>query len=145
MTIQTFEIALRAQQSIDSPLEQRLFGAFSGKDIEGNDVQLAFAANRYAYVGSPLALELWFKGQLPFWEPYTDLTKNVRPNECLPDEVIVKSYEENEHLRDQLLALGYFLDTGKRIQSGFAELEIWQLTDSFGAAFNLVHTELQPA
>lgn len=145
MTIQTFELALRAQQAMDRPLEQRLFGTFSGKDVEGNDVQLAFAASRYAYVGTPLSLELWFKDQLPFWEPYTDLTKNVRPNDCLPGEIIVKTYEENEHLRDQLLALGYFLDTGKRIAAGYAQMEIWRLTDSFCAAFDQVHPELQPA
>lgn len=145
MTIQTFELAQRAQESMDRPLELRLFGAFTGKDIEGNPVQIAFAAGRYAYVGSPLALELWFKDQLPFWEPYTDLTKNVRPNDCSPSEIIVKTYEENEHLRDQLLALGYFLDTGQRIESGFAKLEVWQLTDSFCAAFNLVIPELELA
>lgn len=145
MTIQTFELALRAQASMDRPLEDRLFGTFTGKDIEDNGVKMAFAASRYPYVSSPLALEMWFQDRLPFWEPYTDLTKNVRPNDCLPGEIIVKTYEENEHLRGQLLALGYFLDTGKRIQSGFAELEVWQLTESFCAAFNLVHPELQPA
>lgn len=52
---------------------------------------------------------------------------------CLPDsnlgpnEVLVKTYSENVPLREPLLASGMFTDTGRRIESGFVELEVWTL------------------
>lgn len=105
---------------------------------------MAFLANRYAYVGSPLCLHIWANDGVskPKWSPYLDLTKNVRPNECLDDEIIVKTYEENEHLREPLLQTGYFVDTGKRIQSEWVELEVWRFTDAFVEAFDMAHDEL---
>ena len=47
------------------------------------------------------------------------------------DEIIVKMYDENEVLRQPLLAARYFEDTGMRIPAGFARLQIWRMTPEF--------------
>lgn len=140
-TINNFELALIAEHGGSRSFEKRIFGGFQTTGLMGTTVNLAFEASRYAYVGSPLALQLWVCDDhaSPMWEPYVDLTKNVRPNSCMPDEIIVKTYEENAHLRQALLNLGYFEDTEKRIQAGFATLEVWRLTEKFVEAFSAVH------
>lgn len=145
--INNFDLALRAEHSHDRPFEKRLFGQFKANGVLGAEVTLAFEAGRYAYVGSPLHLQLWTPDGLPvsIWEPYVTLTANIRPNDCKSDEIIVKTYEENAHLRTSLLALGYFEDTGRRIQSGFASLEIWRLTEKFVEAFNTAHPQMEAA
>lgn len=47
-----------------------------------------------------------------------------------PDEIAVKTYNENSHWVPQLLTLmpTVFQDTGIRLPSGFAELQIWRFT-----------------
>lgn len=142
ITTTNFDLALRASHSADRDFEKRIFGLFDAPGIMGAPVHLAFEANRYPYVGSPLHLALWAKDEADgYWEPYVGLTKNVRPNDCKDDEIIVKTYEENAHLRQPLLDLGYFEDTGRRIPAGFTELEIWRLTDKFVKAFEVSHPE----
>lgn len=139
----TFDIALRAEHGSERPFEKRIFGQFQAAGLMGAPVDLAFEAGRYPYVGSPLALQIWVNdGQTPaLWEPYVTLTKNVRPNDCTDVEIIVKTYDANAHLRESLLGLGYFEDTGKRIEAGFTQLEIWSLTDKFVEAFDAAHPE----
>lgn len=143
MKTTTFDLALRAEHGMDRPFEKRIFGRFQAPGLIGAPVDLAFEADRYAYVGSPLALHIWINdGQHPtMWEPYVSLTKNVRPNDCTNDEIIVKTYEENAHLRETLLGMGFFKDTGGRIVAGYAQLEVWKLTDKFVAAFDTAHAE----
>ncbi len=138
MKINTMEIALAAQLYQESDKGPGLFGHFKAIDISNEQREMAFTADRYGYVGSPLCLHVWTceTGQEPFWEPYFSLTRNIRPNDCLEDEVVVKTYEENEHLRQPLLDLGYFKDTGKRIATGFVSLEIWTITPKFAEAFH---------
>lgn len=124
-------------------LADRLFGHFTAANYSGVVVKFAFEALRYAYVGTPLALQIWSIGQdsHDMWDPYITLTVNYRPNDCKDDEIIVKTYEENAHLRGSLLGLGLFEDTGRRIQSGYAMLEIWRLTDGFVEAFDKAISE----
>lgn len=139
-----FELALMASHGADRPFESRIFGRFTAKGMMDTDQHFAFEAGRYAYVGSPLALDIWVSdgnADSVCWEPYLSLTKNFRPNDCRPDEIIVKTYEENAHMRDAFLGLGYFVDTGRRIDLGFATLEIWSLTEKFEEAFDLAHPE----
>lgn len=130
----TMELALRTDKK-----KAALFGNFTAKLYGETARTYAFAAQRYPYVGSPLCLHLWGLNQddpkAPYWEPYTDITKNIRPNDINQDEIIVKTYEENEPLRG-LLALGFFEDTGRRLEAGFAGLEIWRITDRFISAFD---------
>jgi hypothetical protein len=131
-----FEMALRASHAETLVT----FGQFNVSDMAGETVAVAFNASRYAYVGSPLALALLtVEGN----EHYTVLTVNIRPNDCKSDEIIVKMYSENEHLRAPLLTLGLFEDTGKRIESGFVQCEIWRLTEKFASAFDAAYQEAE--
>lgn len=139
-----FEMALMASHGAERPFEERIFGKFTAKGIMDTNENFAFEARRYAYVGSPLALHIWVsdgKGVHKLWEPYIALTKNYRPNDCKPCEVVVKTYEENSHLREALISLGMFLDTGRRIQCDSNNLEIWSLTEKFENAFDVAHPE----
>lgn len=44
------------------------------------------------------------------------------------DEFFAKTYDENEPLREPMLATGLFEDTGQRAVGGFVELELWRLS-----------------
>lgn len=138
MKTTNIQLALRAEQSMKRDLPDRLFGHFTAKNYSNADASFAFEALRYAYVGTPLALQIWSldDDSHGMWDPYITLTVNFRPNDCKSDEIIVKTYEENEHLRAVLLGLGFFEDTGCRIQSGYVSLEVWRLTDKFVEAFD---------
>lgn len=100
------------------------------------DYTLAFEAATYKYGGeAPLAVHLHvMDGDQPV-EPFCDVTSCVQGASVAPDEIIVKTYNESEIIRDPLLASGYFVDTGRRVASGFAELEVWKLTRKFVDAF----------
>lgn len=137
-----FEMALMASHGAERPFEKRIFGRFTAKGVMDTDENFVFEASRYAYVGSPLALQIWVsegKADDVWWEPYVSLTVNFRPNDCGPSEVITKTYEENAHLREALLGLGFFVDTGRRISRDYTQLEIWSLTEKFEEAFDLAH------
>ena len=59
-------------------------------------------------------------------EPWTTLTTNIPGTVLADDEVLIKTYSENEELRQPALDTGLFLDTGRRVQAGFAEAEVWR-------------------
>lgn len=151
MSQTTLRIALRSEEMpANSTIRSKgitRFGSFKGMDINESEVIFAFQAERYAYVGTPLCLTLWCRDDNPdgVWEPYTTLTANFRPNECEGDEIIVKTYSQNEHMRAPLLASGYFEDTGNRITAGYAELEVWKITKQFEEAFESVFPSLELA
>jgi hypothetical protein len=52
---------------------------------------------------------------------------------CLPGvglaagEFLAKTGAENETLRQPMLDTGLFFDTGRRVKSGFIEIEIWKM------------------
>lgn len=51
------------------------------------------------------------------------------PGTALADgEFLAKTSSENEDLREPMLQTGLFVDTGRRVPSGFIELEVWKLT-----------------
>ena len=62
-------------------------------------------------------------------EPYTDLSTNLRPYgaQVADDELAVKTWSENEHVIEPMLKSGLFEDTGRRVQTGFAQAHIWRL------------------
>lgn len=137
-----FDMALMASHGAERPFEKRSFGRFTAKGVLDTDENFAFEAGRYAYVGSPLALQIWVsdgKVDEVWWEPYLSLTVNHRPNDCGRGEVIVKTHAENAHMRESLLGLGYFVDTGRRITLEFIQLEIWSLTERFEEVFDVAH------
>jgi hypothetical protein len=43
------------------------------------------------------------------------------------DETLVKMTDASAHIRDDLLAMGVFTDTGSRYQIGFDSLELWRV------------------
>lgn len=104
------------------------------------DYQLAFEAQTYEHggAGAPLALSLHVMEDGHPVEPWSAVTSCVVGAHVGPDEVIVKTYNEAEMMRELLLATGYFEDTGKRIRSAFAELEVWRLKEAFVQAFAAV-------
>lgn len=53
---------------------------------------------------------------------------NVPDLALAPDEFFAKTYDENEPLREPMLATGLFEDTGRRAVGGFVDLELWKLT-----------------
>jgi hypothetical protein len=146
ITTTTMHLALRAEAQ--KPDETPFFGHFECSYPGMGKRTLAFRAARYAYVGTPLSLQIWSEVNETggsYWEPFCDLTKNVRPNDCANDQIIVKTFNENEPLREPLLKSGFFEDTGLRIQPSFAELEVWRLTRKFVAAFDEVMPDLAEA
>jgi hypothetical protein len=62
-------------------------------------------------------------------EPWTVLTVNLPESAQLDarGEFAVKTWSENEPMREPALASGLFVDTGRRIPAGFTEAEIWRL------------------
>lgn len=62
-------------------------------------------------------------------EPYGVLTVNI-PYEQLGDkEIFVKTWSENSIFAESALKTGLFTDTGKRVQTGHVEAEVWKLAD----------------
>lgn len=60
-------------------------------------------------------------------EPFGVLTTNLPNVQLAADEIIVKTIDENEPMREPALASGLFEDTGRRVQSGFSQFEVWRL------------------
>jgi hypothetical protein len=59
--------------------------------------------------------------------PYATFTYCV-PGVVLGDgEFLAKTVSENESLRQPMLDTGLFVDTGRRVESGFVEIEVWKL------------------
>lgn len=61
-------------------------------------------------------------------EPYGTLTKVVPGVQLADGEVLIKTYSENEPFRQPLLESGLFEDTGRRVNSGYINLEVWRRT-----------------
>ena len=66
-----------------------------------------------------------------FWlEPFTEITTNVEGAEkhLADDEILVKTWSENEPLVQPFLNSGYFEDTGRKIKvSQWCEASIWKI------------------
>ena len=63
-------------------------------------------------------------------ETYAEITTNIEGIETIlqQDEILVKTWSENESLIPSLLSSGYFEDTQKRIKvSQFCEASIWKV------------------
>lgn len=65
-----------------------------------------------------------------YMEEYAELTVNSEDGaqrRLNPDEILVKTWSENESLIQPLLDSGYFVDTGKRVQCGFCQAHVWKV------------------
>jgi hypothetical protein len=54
------------------------------------------------------------------------LTVNLPDNPLAPGLIFVKTWGENEQLRQPALATGLFEDTGERVAVGFTQAEVWR-------------------
>lgn len=63
-------------------------------------------------------------------EPFCVLTVNIPEAELEEGEFIVKSYSENEPIAKVLRNSTHFMDTGRRIKTGFVSAEIWRFRNS---------------
>lgn len=147
MKSSTQDLATRAQLARSSvPFEKRTFLKFTAPGLNGQDVTLVFEASSYK-CGAPLHLQLWSNDHEEpcFWSPYVTLTKSAEPSGCQDGEIVVKTSDENAHLRDVLLTRGFFEDTGRRLRAGYSVLEIWTMTDLFTAALEEVLGAQKPA
>jgi hypothetical protein len=122
---------LNAAIAITGSREPRAFGSA----VIAN-YPVAFEAQMYQRGdGAPLALQLHVMEDGYPVEPFGTLTTCVPGAQVQEDEVLVKTYFENDILREPLLASGYFEDTGRRVAAANAELEVWKITPAFVAAF----------
>lgn len=64
-----------------------------------------------------------------FWEPYATLTVCVPNTELKENEILVKTYSENAHLK-QLINTDMFSNTGETVISEYIEAEILEIKDS---------------
>lgn len=53
-------------------------------------------------------------------EPFATLSVNIEGVQLGPNEFVAKTYSENIGLNEQLIAAGYFRDTGRTVVVGFA-------------------------
>lgn len=59
-------------------------------------------------------------------EPYGVLTVNIPEAVLATEEILVKTWAENEPFRAPALASGLFKDTGRRIRIEFVDAEVWK-------------------
>ena len=55
------------------------------------------------------------------------LTTNLVNDSLEPGEFFVKTWSENEELAPACMASGHFIDTGKRVPTGWCEAQVWRL------------------
>lgn len=58
--------------------------------------------------------------------PIACLTVNLPNNNLEPDEFFVKTWSENEEIAKDCLKSGMFIDTGKRVSTGFVQAQVWK-------------------
>ena len=101
----------------------------------GEETNLVFIKEKYSSDNST-AISLITNDE-GFWETFASLTVCIPEYKLLENEILVKTWSENELLK-QLLDLEHpiFLDTGKRVPTGFVEAEVWKIID-----YSYIYTE----
>lgn len=105
--------------------------SFNGRSLQGGT--LHFLVQRYAHAAQWLKIQLLWFGDEGFFEPFDSMSKVV-PNLTInptAGEFIFDAYDTRLKYRSEMLATGYFKDTGQH----FGEYEVWQITDKFLTAF----------
>jgi len=88
--------------------------------------ELIFCKGNYVVGSHEVALKLFV---LPDWEPYCTLTVNIPGTFLEKDEVLIKTWSENEPIANFLRNGDIFEDTGKRVRTGYVRAEIWRFKD----------------
>lgn len=88
------------------------------------DFNFAFFAGQYG--NGRMAIQV---GDHDEQEQWGTLTVNVPHAEVGKDEIVVKTYSENAYWVPQVLEAmpDVFEDTGRRVSTGFTEVEIWKV------------------
>lgn len=60
-------------------------------------------------------------------EPWCTLTCNIPGTVLADNEILVKTWSENEETAKCALASGLFRDTRKRVSTGFVQAQIWEV------------------
>lgn len=83
--------------------------------------------NKRQYAGGRMALQL----NMPDGQLAAVLTVNIPECDKLlgPGEFFIKTWSENEEIAKEALASGLFVDTGRRVENGFVEAQIWKWAD----------------
>lgn len=58
---------------------------------------------------------------------YAVLTVNFPGTPLDSDEVLIKTWSENTDIAKTVLETGLFIDTGRRIRTGFYEAQVWKV------------------
>lgn len=70
---------------------------------------------------------LAIKAYLANHEPWGVLTVNLPDDPLEPGEFFVKHWGGNEPLVEAALACGLFIDTGKRVETGYVHAHVWRM------------------
>jgi len=97
-----------------------------GKTFKIGDELVVIETNRYAQ-GNRLRIELICAEGENAGMPYSVLTVNIPEASILPNEIIIKTWEENEESAAAAKASGLFRDTGKRVRINYVTAEIWEI------------------
>lgn len=91
-------------------------------DFMHDGMRIDVIRSRYGYeAGSRIALVL-----MQAREPYANLTVNIPEEELADGEFFVKTWSENEPVAASALKSGLFVDTGRRVKTGYTEVQVWR-------------------
>lgn len=62
-------------------------------------------------------------------DPCTDLTVNLPGEHLAEGEFFVKTWFPNEEISVAALASGHFVDTGRRVPTGFVQAQVWRFAN----------------
>lgn len=102
-------------------------------EIEGHEEELLFLEFAKYDTSNTTSISIQIleeSGDDASLEPYIDITTNIEGAENLlgENEIMVKTWSENESFIQPLLETGYFEDTGKKIRvSEWCEASIWKI------------------
>jgi hypothetical protein len=95
-----------------------------GKKVLFQDREYYFDVGYYG--GGAPSIELVDESE-GYPEVYARVTVNIPETKLEDDEVLIKSWSENEPIAEELRNSKFFRDTGKRIPTGYCEAEIWKV------------------
>lgn len=78
------------------------------------------------YRDGSLAIEARETGDLT---PFGVLTVYVEGTELNRNEILVKTWSENEEWTKGILDCGLFEDTGRRVKTGYVEAQVWKFKE----------------
>ena len=108
---------------MESYIENALGGKHLKVKLGGKEYNTYFSIDRYS-IGRRTAIELICSEDQ---SPFCTLTTNLPHVELEEQEVLIKTWSENEEIAKAALTSGLFRDTGKRVSTGFVQAEVWEV------------------